>query len=73
MVTYAARMERWRNVMCPDSGPDADIARINAIEDDVYFGFINTAADEIFFKCLGKSGNTGGAVIKKQLKLLDQT
>ncbi len=35
MVTYAARMERWRNVMCPDSGPDADIARINAIEDEL--------------------------------------
>ena len=33
--THGARMEQWRNVTCPASEPDADIARINAIEAEV--------------------------------------
>ena len=28
-------MSEWRNVTCPDTAPDADIARINAIEDEL--------------------------------------
>ena len=35
MATDGARMAQWRNVTCPDAAPDADIARINSMEDEL--------------------------------------
>jgi hypothetical protein len=29
------RIKRWRNVMCPDSAPDAEINEIDAVEDSI--------------------------------------